>query len=279
MKRKHLPPDSIHTKCPRLDPAIKSKLPKQAKDTDANLVRIQARVLDAVNPLVNLLELACKGTLTPKDAAKSAQQALRLLGNALDTISMDRRQKATLFLNKDLLTLVQEEETFRDAAPLLFAKDFDKRVKEHINTARSLQRFSSGKNQSFQRGRPQCLGEAATARASNRESQPKTERNHAYNILCSKFIKCCEQYRGYCMQRSKGVRDPSRAIYTSGVKLHGTSSSPVPKSPPLQSECRVIQIPMSPLQPMHGPESIHESPETSYRAVEDPRHQTCDLHG
>ena len=64
-----------------------------------------------------------------------------------------------------------------------------------------------------------------------------------------------------------------------GCLLNGTSSSPVPTSPPLQSECRVIQIPMSPLWPMHGPESIHKSPETSHRAVENPTHQTCDLHG
>ena len=42
VKRKHPPPDSVHTKFPRLDPAIKAKLPKQAKDTDANLVRLQS---------------------------------------------------------------------------------------------------------------------------------------------------------------------------------------------------------------------------------------------
>ena len=64
-----------------------------------------------------------------------------------------------------------------------------------------------------------------------------------------------------------------------GCLLHGTSSSPVPTSPSLQSECRVIQIPMSPLRPMHGPESIHESPKTSHRAIEDSRHQTSNLHG
>ena len=85
--------------------------------------------VDTVNPLVNLLESACKGTFTPRDAADSAQQALRLLGNASATISTDRRQKATQFLNKELSTLVQEEDTFRDAAPLLFGKDFDKRAK------------------------------------------------------------------------------------------------------------------------------------------------------
>ena len=60
---------------------------------------------------------------------------------------------------------------------------------------------------------------------------------------------------------------------------YSTSSSPVPTSSPLQSECKVIQIPVSPLWPMHSHESIHESPETSHRAIEDPRHQTCDLHG
>ena len=77
----------------------------------------------------------------------------------------------------------------------------------------------------FRGAAPQCLGEAATAaRASNRESQPKTEQNHAYNILCSKFIKCCEQYRGYHMQRSKRVSGPSRAIYTRGVKDHSAKA-------------------------------------------------------
>ena len=30
---------------------------------------------------------------------------------------------------------------------------------------------------------------------------------------------------------------------------------------------------------MHGPENIHEGPKTSYRVIEDPRHQACDLHG
>ena len=60
--------------------------------------------------------------------------------------------------------------------------------------------------------------------------------------------------------------------------LYGTNSSPVSTFPPLQSECRVIPIPMSALRPMHSPKSIHEGPETSHRTIEDPRHQTT-LHG
>jgi len=158
VKRKFPHLDSVHTKCPKLDPAIKSKLPKQAKDTDENLVRLQSKVLDVASPLVSLLESARRGTLTPKDAAETAQQALKLLGNASATISADRRQKATRYLNRELATLVKEPDTFSDAAPLLFGKEFDKQAKEHMDTLRSLQRsssFSGGRsNQSFRRGRP-----------------------------------------------------------------------------------------------------------------------------
>jgi len=150
--------DFVHTKCPKLDPAIKSKLPKKAKDTDENLVRLQSKVLDVASPLVSLLESARRGTLTPKDAAETAQQALKLLGNASATISADRRQKATRYLNRELATLVKEPDTFSDAAPLLFGKEFDKQAREHMDTLRSLQRsssFSGGRsNQSFWRGCP-----------------------------------------------------------------------------------------------------------------------------
>jgi len=140
VKRKFPHSDSVHTKCPKLDPAIKSRLPKQAKDADENLVRLQSKVLDVASPLVSLLESARRGTLIPKDAAETAQQALKLLGNASATISADRRQKATCYLNKELATLVKEPETFSDAAPLLFGKNFDKRAKEHMDTVRSFQR-------------------------------------------------------------------------------------------------------------------------------------------
>ena len=56
------------------------------------------------------------------------QQALKLQGNASATISMDRCQKATHYLNRELTTLVKEQETFPDTAPLLFGKDFDKQA-------------------------------------------------------------------------------------------------------------------------------------------------------
>ena len=79
VKRKRPVPDSVFAKCLKLDPLIMSKLPKMAKDTDHCLARLQTLVMDAANPLVSVLESACKGLLTPKDPTDAAQQALRLL--------------------------------------------------------------------------------------------------------------------------------------------------------------------------------------------------------
>ena len=153
VKRKQPVPDSVFTKCPKLDPPIMSKLPKTAKEADRSLARLQTLVLDAANPLVSVLESARKGLLTPKDAAEAAQQALQLLGNASANISVERRKKATRHLNQELLTIAEEEATFTDAAPMLFGKEFDKRAKEHLDTAKLLQPRSQP-SQSIRRGHP-----------------------------------------------------------------------------------------------------------------------------
>ena len=42
---------------------------------------MQNYVLDVAIPMANMLESARMGNLTPKDAAESAQQALKFLGN------------------------------------------------------------------------------------------------------------------------------------------------------------------------------------------------------
>ena len=46
-------PASDYTRCPKLDTTIKSRLPKQCKDADQSLARIQALVLDPVGPLTH----------------------------------------------------------------------------------------------------------------------------------------------------------------------------------------------------------------------------------
>jgi len=122
------------------------------------LVRLQSKVLDVVSPLESLLESARRGTLTPKDAAEIVQQGLKLLGNVSAVISAERHQKATHYLNREFVTLVKEPDTFSNATPLLFGKEFDKQAKEHMDTLHSLQRsspFSGGRsNQFFWRGHP-----------------------------------------------------------------------------------------------------------------------------
>ena len=81
IKRKQSVPDTPYIKCPKLDSTILSRLPTPAKDPDRASARIQTVVLDAACPLINMLESARKGTLNTKEAAESAQQALKLLGN------------------------------------------------------------------------------------------------------------------------------------------------------------------------------------------------------
>ena len=57
-------PNVEDTKCPKLDRVIKQNLTKDARDADSNAARLQTLNLDAVAPLVFILEEAQKGTLT-----------------------------------------------------------------------------------------------------------------------------------------------------------------------------------------------------------------------
>jgi len=58
-----------------------------AKETNRGLA---GYVLDTAVPLVNVLESAWAGTLNPKDAAESAQQALKLIGSASAHLSLEQ---------------------------------------------------------------------------------------------------------------------------------------------------------------------------------------------
>ena len=107
---------STYTKCPKLDNTIQSRLPRPAKDADLASTHIQTLVLDAANPLINMLQLPRKGTLNTKEAA---EQDSKLLWNTSVNISMGQRRKATQHLNLELVTLVDDEELFKDAAPML----------------------------------------------------------------------------------------------------------------------------------------------------------------
>ena len=158
IKRKQPIPDTPYTKVPKLDPTIQSRMTPAAKTADKGLSGLQGLVLDAAVPLVNMLESARAGTLNTKDAAESAQQALKLIGNASAHISTERRQRASQCLNRELSTLVQDESTFDDAAPFLFRSSFHQKMKYHMEALRNLRQastpFGQGRQQSFRKGYP-----------------------------------------------------------------------------------------------------------------------------
>ena len=84
------PPDQI--RCPKLDGVLKVVLPKDAIKADGYLSRLQQFWLDAVAPLVAILESAEEGDLMPDKAVAAAQTgtALYLMGNVHQQMAQER---------------------------------------------------------------------------------------------------------------------------------------------------------------------------------------------
>ena len=178
IKRKQPIPDIPFTKVPKLDSTIQSRMPASAKTTDRGQAGMQGYVLDAAVPLVNILESARNGTLTPKDAAESAQQALKLIGNTSAHLSAERRRKAATCLNKELSTLVDQEDTFVEAAPFLFGPSFQQKMKEHMEAIRNLKQASTlyghGHGQSFRKSHPSQSRGGGSSNRGRGQRKPKT---------------------------------------------------------------------------------------------------------
>ena len=102
------------------------------------IVMLQDCRLDAVAPLVFILEEAQKGTLTSQSAAEAAKAALLLLGNASAQTAKERRKKVTKDLNTDLVSLSEDPELFEDAAPLLFGASFERKMKEQLENLKCI---------------------------------------------------------------------------------------------------------------------------------------------
>ena len=132
------------TKCPKLDRVVKGSITKDTKEADANLAKIQTLVLDAVSPLVHIIECSRRGQLTNNTSEKASKLALRLIANESAHIAKERRKNALKDLNRDLLTLVEDNENLRGVAPMLFGDGFEKTMKEHIDAMQSIRKTSSG---------------------------------------------------------------------------------------------------------------------------------------
>jgi hypothetical protein len=156
--RKEYPfPDLNESRCPKLDPIMKQNLSKDAKDVDTAASKVQALVLDSVAPLTSILEDAQNGSLTVQKTTEAAKAALTLLGNASAAISKERRKKIAKELNKDIVPLIEVEDIFEGAAPMLFGDGFESKVKDHVQSLKCLRKSmtfqgSSGTN-FFRRGR------------------------------------------------------------------------------------------------------------------------------
>ena len=114
--------------------------------------------MDAVAPLVHVVEEANKVTLSTEQAAEAAKAAIALLGNASAHMSRERRRKVIMGLNKRVHPLADEEDIFEEAAPLLLGKVFESKMKSHLENLKFLAAYPprdrENQNQSFRRGHP-----------------------------------------------------------------------------------------------------------------------------
>lgn len=137
-RKPYLFPELEVTRCPKLDPVAKQLLQREQKQADASLAKLRTFILDAVAPIVQIVEESQKGMLSGDQAAEAARAALALLGNASTQVSKERCRKVILGLNKKVHPLAEDEDAFAEAAPLLLGKVFETRMMAHLESLKCL---------------------------------------------------------------------------------------------------------------------------------------------
>ena len=143
-------------KCPELDPVVAATIPTTSQRADRAASRLQNFWLDAVNPLVYVLERTEELEL-PAEVIAAVQTSLQLLGNASAQNTIDRRKAILTQMNSRLKSLVRDAD-FKEAAPLLFGDNFATLAKERLEAAAALTKTLNIDKQSrrdFQKGHPQ----------------------------------------------------------------------------------------------------------------------------
>ena len=129
------------------------------KTADAELARLQAFVHDPMAPLLQLVHAMDDESVYSLDldgAKKAAADAVRLLGNASAQITKLKRKKVLKAVNPDIQDLV-EEDIFQTAAPQLFGRDFEAKMKDRAKSIKLLaaaKPHHTGETKFFQSGRP-----------------------------------------------------------------------------------------------------------------------------
>ena len=81
------------TRTPQLDEYIKAEVPHQVKSADKDLAKIQTFVLDALAPLVSILDLnSWDHSPAYQDTIDAISTAMELIGNASARISRLRQE-------------------------------------------------------------------------------------------------------------------------------------------------------------------------------------------
>ena len=124
---------------PKLDKVMAAECLPGVRSTDQSLARLHALMLDAVDPLTDLLEKMGNSedgdeeTLDFQVVEDTIQSALAFLRNAATQFSIYRRTKILEEYNKKLVSFSEElEPELQAAAPLLFGPSFTKQAADHL---------------------------------------------------------------------------------------------------------------------------------------------------
>ena len=131
-------PDSRWIRCAKIDPVVFANISPAARTADRTASRLQQFWLDAVNPLIFILEKAEELEL-PKEVIGGIQTALQLMGNANFHQSTARRQALLSQLNPKLKQLLSGND-FKDSAPFLFGENFGVLAKERLEASEALRK-------------------------------------------------------------------------------------------------------------------------------------------
>ena len=160
------------------------------KTADAELVRLQAFVHDPVAPLLQLVHAMDDESVFTLDldgAKKAAADAVRLLGNASAQISKLRR-KVLKAVNPDIQDLA-EEDIFQTAAPQLFGRDFEAKMKDRAKSIKLLAaakpHHTPGKKKFFSKRPSHCPPERRRPLPPRGETIMDQEGQACPEVICS----------------------------------------------------------------------------------------------
>ena len=128
-------PDCDKIRCPKLDPMLAT----------GYLSRMHQFWLDAVAPLTAILEGSEAGELTAEQAYAAAQSALCLLGNANNHMAQERHKRILMNVNPALKSMVEEENAFQQATPMLFGEEFAKKATDRVEAVKAIKKITFSK--------------------------------------------------------------------------------------------------------------------------------------